>query len=192
MAFLPLFTHVLSTSYTIYGLTAYNKFGKIRKRSSRVLNRILAFYWRCKQITFIKFLSFGLTTLSASPNKFLDTFRLHTTRWMKVVVTIATVWVTTALHIRSRVAWTVASQNCQVIKEATYKKRLHYPTVPFVWLQKEEIEAHEGSSGSPIQNQGRYENKPTIPSKTINILLRKTSISFQTSFKNLPKEKLKY
>ena len=173
MAFLPLLTQVLPTSYTTYGITAYNKFGKIRKRTTLVLNRIPALYWRCEQITFIKSLLFCLTTLSACHSKLLDTCRLHTTRLMKVVLTIATVWVTTAFHIRGRVDWTFAPHSCHVIKAATYKHRDHNPTVPFVWLRKEEVDAHGERPGSLTQRQGRYENNLIIPSKTMNILFRK-------------------
>jgi hypothetical protein len=168
------------TSYTIHGLTAYYKIEKIRNWSSLVLNTIPALYWRYKLITFIKSFSYCLTTLSACSNKFPDTCRLHTTRWMKVVLTIATVWVTAALYIQSRVAWTFAPQNCHVFKAATYKRRFHSPTVPFVRLQKEEVDAHLGSQGSLTQCQGRYENNPTIPSKTVNILFIKPSIRSQT------------
>jgi hypothetical protein len=163
---------------------------KIRKQSSLVLNRISAFYCRCINIIFIKSLSFCLTTLTACPNKFLDTCKLHTTRWIKVVFTIARLWVTTALHIHSKVAWTFAPQSCHVIRAATYKQRLHNPTIPFVWLQKEEIDAHGGIPGSLTQRQERYVNNPNIPSKTVNILFRKTSIRSQTSAKNLLKQKL--
>jgi hypothetical protein len=60
-----------------------------------------------------------------------------------------------SLYIHSRVALNFLPQNSHVTNAATYKQRLHCPTVTSVLLQKEEVDAHMGSSGSLTQCQGR-------------------------------------